>query len=267
MNERNRDSLDRITTPPRAASAIVADLGTAIGTGVVAALLGSLPAALRLSDAGGANRAWLLLAGAATPFAAVSVFILRDAYGGLRAYMGEQRSFVRVFVALWLGTVAASLDALGRVLRATTHHHALAGVTFALAAVMVVVGAGLATHRAARLIDGLRGRGLPRLHALLTTAVYALVAGMLLMAARHLHGKLPAESAATMVDVTALALSAALAARPEFRGFRSLAIFGPLAAVAIVVVGLMRLSPELGALVSSRAPAFGVFLHILGAVR
>jgi len=237
------------------------DLGTAAGAGLFAALVATGPAALRLSSLDGESRAWLLLAASATPFTIAAVLVMREAYTGLRAYVGEARSFVRLFVALWLSSATVAFDLLGAVLRATTHHHALAGVTFALVSLFVVVAAGLFSHRVARIVDGLGARASSSLSIL----AYAGIALLVLGSVRHLHSKLPAESAAAMVDITALVLASALAARPELRGFRTLAVFGPIAAIAVVALGLARFSPDLGQRVVHRASVFGELLHALGA--
>ncbi len=251
---------------PTALSRVVA-LGTAVGCGVFAALLGSGPAALRLKDVDGERRGWLLLAACAVPFTTFAVLLLREAYVGLRGYSGHQRNFVRVFVTLWLGSSAALLFVLGRVLRATTHHHALAGVTFALVGAVMALAAGLFTHRIARAVEALRTRGHFRAHALLSTFAYAIVAVTVLAAARSLHAKLPAGSAAVMVDVTALVLASALAARPELRAFRTFAVLGPVAAAVLVALGMTGFSSDLGALIDLRAPAFGALLTLLGRAR
>lgn len=239
------------------------DLGTSAGTGLLAAFVAAGPAALRLSSLDGETRAWLLLAAAATPFTIAAVLVMREAYTGLRAYAGDARGFVRLFVTIWLAISTVAFDVLGAVLRATTHHHALAGVTFALVALTVVFFAGLFAHRTARLLFTLSARA----SSSLSVAVYAGVALLVLASVRHLHAKLPAESAATMVDVTALILASALAARPELRGSRPLAVVGPLAALAVVGLGLARFSPDLGQRVLHRAPAFGELLSALRAMR
>ena len=248
-----------------AGSRVIA-IGTAVGCGAFAALLGSMPAALRLQDVDGERRGWLLLAACAVPFTTLAVIIFREAYVGLRAYSGSARNFVRVFASLWLGSSAVILFGLGRVLRATTHHHALAGATFALAGAVVLVACGLFTHRIARAIESLRTRepAHVRAHALLSTLAYGIVVVTVLAAARGLHTKLPTGSAATMVDVTALALASALAARADLRAFRMFAALGPVAAIVLIALGITGFSPDLGALVNLRAPAYGALLELLG---
>jgi hypothetical protein len=255
---------DRDESEPATAGSRVVHLGTAVGCGVFAALVGSGPAALRLANVYGENRAWLLLAACATPFTTLAVLLLREAYVGLRAYMGAGRNFVRVFVSLWFGASAVWLDLLGVVLRATTHHHALAGVTFALTGVMGVLASGLLAHRIAGRIEALRSKGFVRTHALLSAWVYGLVAVLVLAAARSLHTKLAPESAAVIVDVIALGLASALAARPELRAFRTLAYLGPIAAIVLVALGVAGFSRDLGALVDLHAPAFGALLDVVG---
>jgi hypothetical protein len=236
------------------------DIGTGIGCGLLAAFLGSGPAALRLTDAGG-ERVWIALAATATPFTVVAVVILREAYAGLRSWMGERRGFFRVFVTLWLGSIVPVLYVLGAVLRTHTHHRPLAGATFALVGALMLVACGAFARRLAAFVEMLRASGHSGVSAVLSTGAYVIAFGALLFAAHKLHARLPAESAATMVDTTALALASALAARPELRPIRALAILGTLSAVVVLLVGFTRISPDL---VSTRAPVFAALLAIFG---
>lgn len=254
----------------RAATTLL-DFGTALGCGLLAALVGAGPAALRLSssDAGDAGvHGLLLLAACAIPFTTLAVLVFRQAHTGLRAMIGkpdtasEQRGFVRTFVSLWLLSFSPLLFVLGSVLRDKTHHRPLAGATFALVGLVLLLGSAFVSHRLARLLDRLRERQ-ASLHSALTFALYAMVVVMLLLAARKLHAKLPVESAATMIDTTALVLAAALAARPELRTIRLLGAVGPLAAAFVLVLGLTRVPPDLVHLTTERAPAFAALLHAL----
>ncbi len=243
-------------------SQALAELGSALGCGLLAALLGSGPAALRLSSSDGGDRAWLVLAACATPFAAIAVGVLRETYAGLGALMGQQRSVLRVFVSAWLLTSAPVLFALGALLREKTHHRPLAGATFALVGLAVLLGTAAFSRRVALTIEKLR-EPMPRLREAAAAIVHVAVVALVLYGARKLHAKLPVESAATMVDVTALGLACALAARPELRPFRLLAVVGPVAAVGVVVLGMTQTRPDFVALASERAPAFAILLSVL----
>src|SRR6476646_2260137 len=108
----------------------VTRFGSAVFAGTAASLLASIPAALRIAPAAdadlGVSGVWLGLAGAALVPMVALVPVLR----------GARRGFGSV---LW---TLASLDALrvwGALLRKTTHHHALAGTTFALVGLAILV--------------------------------------------------------------------------------------------------------------------------------
>src|SRR5579872_5733842 len=107
-------------------------VGTAVGLGVAASLGCTLPAALRVSGSGltdaGPLRAWVALAAAALGPMIATVLILRAARDGLRAFGGEGAELRAYGAGLWLASLLVGFSVFGSVLRATTHHHALAGV-------------------------------------------------------------------------------------------------------------------------------------------
>src|SRR5262249_28059717 len=122
-----------------AAPPLVTRFGTVIGGGVLAAIASSLPAELRLGDGGSTFRAlqqWLALAALLTPTGIAAVAVLRRARVGLKIVAGERATLVAAGLLWWAVLELGILSAFGAVLRAKTHHHGLAGVTFAIFALI-----------------------------------------------------------------------------------------------------------------------------------
>ncbi|WP_394845815.1 hypothetical protein LZC95_53405 [Pendulispora brunnea] len=254
--------------PPQASR--LTRFGSAVGVALVASVLASGPAALRVTSSLEARGIWPGLAAATLVPMIVSVLTLRQARVGLRAFSlgdGRKRSWS---LFLWVGFVFFTLLAFGAMLRATTHHHALAGATFAIltgAAAIVLVPISLRLGSIAARWQSENRR------VLLAAFVVVLLAGALgvmLVLARILpggaSGATPAVSA-NLVDVLAFAMAALLASRPEFEARRTLALFGPPVAAALFIFGVRYLSasPIIGVTVDQRAPAFGPAVSILAA--
>ena len=138
-----------------AAASFVARLGTVFGAGVIAAAVSSLPAVLRTGDGGSAVRAleqWVALTAILTPLAVVVVAVLRRGRTGLQILAGD-RSPLLVAAALWWAVLElGALSVFGAVLRAKTHHHGLAGVTFAILALVTGVVVALLAARGVRML-------------------------------------------------------------------------------------------------------------------
>ena len=84
-----------------------------------------------------------------------AVVILRGAREGLRAFGGKGGELRAYGVGLWSASLLVLLSFFGSSLRSTTHHHALAGVTFAFGAVVFAVGSALACVRVIAILQGL----------------------------------------------------------------------------------------------------------------
>ncbi len=240
----------------------VVRFGSAVGLGALAALGAVLPAAIRVGpavpDDVGTVRVWMALATAGLVPAVLAVVVLRGARVGLRSFAGPGMG-LRVFgIGIWLASMLVMLSLFGRMLRATTHHHGLAGVTFAIGALFVAVGSGLVCARIvamAREAPDFARRGL----MLMLGGAAALA--LLFIGVRFVRGAgadaASYGAAGTVVDVLAFALAALLASSRALAARRVLAILGPPVAVAVVALGIgtLRDAPVREA-IGERAPAF-----------
>jgi hypothetical protein len=250
--------------PPPSAEpgSIVMRFGTAVGIAAVSALVCAVPASMRIARAQpgseGGVRMWLALASAALGPMIFSVVVLRAARDGLKAFGGPGAGLRAYGAGLWLASILVCLSVLGSVLRATTHHHALAGVTFAFGAVAVAVSSAVVCARIVTILQG--SSAAVRTGALVALSVAALAAlawvavGFLVAVARD-----PGSSAeaATVVDVLAFAVCALVAARFSLTSRRPIALLGPPIAVVIVYVGVSTLrETSFRDTVREHAPAF-----------
>jgi hypothetical protein len=213
----------------------------------------------------GTGRAWTGLAASALVPMVATVVILRGAREGLRAFGGPGAELRAYGAALWAAWLLVTLTFFGSVLRATTHHHGLAGVTFAFGALGAAVGLALAS---ARMVVILRDAApdTRKIAAIGLVLVTVLALGWIgvrfLNAARH--DPASAAAAGTIVDILAFALAAGFAARRTLVSRRTLAVVGPPVAVAIAALGIsaLRDSP-LRATIDERAPAFAALADAL----
>ena len=99
-----------------------------------------------------APRAWVALAAAALVPMVAAVVVLRGAREGLRAFAGPGAGLRAFGVGLWIASLIVAFTFFGGVLRAHTHHHGLAGVTFAFGALglAIAIGPRLRAHRLSR---------------------------------------------------------------------------------------------------------------------
>jgi hypothetical protein len=247
--------------PPEEQGTLLTRAGTVMASGALAAALASLPAALRAPTVNvEVDRigAWLALTGVAVlPCVALSG-IFRGAYAGLRAFGGEGALARAAAVAAWLVLVFISLSGYGALLRATTHHHALAGTTFALGALALAIGAALA---ASRLGGMLRKAPEDAQKVLAVTAFVALFICIGVVASRLGH-----EEGAPVVDAMALLLAVVFAAQPAFMGKKPLAIAGPPVALLLLALGIatLRSSAVLYDTLLRAAPVLSLGVRLFG---
>jgi hypothetical protein len=247
--------------PVEPSASLVVRFGTMLGLAAAAALACSVPAAVRVGPvAGGAGllHAWLGLAAAALGPMVVAVAVLRGAREGLRAFGGPGAGLRAFGAGLWLASMLVVLSVFGSVLRATTHQHALAGVTFAFGALAVAVGAGLVCARLVAILSA-RSPGARRaLVALLGAVALLALAWVGLRFVRAVsHEAAPSAAAATVVDVLAFVLAALLASRRPLLARRVLAYVGPPVVVVVAALGIGALRGDaLRDAVIDRAPAF-----------
>jgi hypothetical protein len=241
--------------------------GTAVGLAAAAALACAVPPALRISAALGADGAagtpgtgetWIGLAAAALVPMVGAVVALRGAREGLRAFGGPGAELRVYGVGLWGASLFVLLAFFGSELRATTHHHALAGVTFAFGAVALAIMSALACARAIAILRGApaeRRRVMIFVLGLGATAAVGFAGLRFLRAASH--DPPSAAAAGYVVDVLGFWLAAFLAAGHSFASRRVVALVGPPVAVAIVALGVSALrDPPLRTAIADGAPAF-----------
>jgi hypothetical protein len=236
--------------------------GTAVGLAAVAALACAAPAWVRveraLSGADGSARIWLALASAALGPMLVSIIVLRASRDGLKAFGGPGAGLRAFGTALWIGSLLVSLSLFGSLLRATTHHHTLAGVTFAFGAVALAVSSAVVCARIVAILQGASRAVRTAMVVALSVATLAALAwvvfGFVVAASRD---PASAAAAATVVDILAFALSATLAARLSLSSRRTIALVGPPVAVVIAAVGFSTLrESSVRDAIRERAPAF-----------
>ena len=265
----------RSSRPPRVdepaeTGSFLLRFGTGVGAGVVAASLAVVPAAMRVSAATvGASgaRVWLSCVALALLPMLVTVWILRRARVGLRSFSSADTSAGSVALAAWLLASFVILSAFGSVLRATTHHHALAGVTFAIVGLVVVVVLAVLSARFAAILAS-REERTRRVLVIATGVVLTLmliVVGMRFARAFSAPTPEPSNAGALFVDIFAFGIAALFASRPAFAERRALAIAGVPLAVALFAAGLLTLhaSTELAASVSEHAPLLVVVSGVL----
>jgi hypothetical protein len=240
---------------------LVLRFGTAIGLAALAAMGCAVPAAVRVasgfSGAGGA-RAWVALGAAALGPMTAAIFVLRGASDGLRAFGGPGAG-QRVFgVTMWLAALLVALTSFGSLLRATTHHHALAGVTYAFGALAIAVGTALVCARLVAIVrkvpPAAQSLAMGSLGGVAAVAIAWVGLRLVSAASRDAAS---AAALATVVDVVAFAVAAFLGSRRALAARRLLALVGPPVAVIVAALGISALrEAPVRAAVTERAPAF-----------
>jgi hypothetical protein len=156
---------------------------------------------------------------------------------GVRILAGPHLAVLAASVMWWATLEAGVLAVFGAVLRAKTHHHGLAGVTFAVFALLSGLLVALLAARGARML--LRSPELTQRIAVTVTAMATfailMLAGVKTARAEGLH------TAAAQVDCLALVVAAAIASSPAFAKARPFAIAGVPVAVLVLLVGLTTL--------------------------
>jgi hypothetical protein len=240
-------------------------LGAIFASAVLAAMLASVPAALRILRQSAAHSMpisalpWHLLAlvALATPGCVVSMWVLTQARRGLRLIAGDQSVLAMAGLAWWLVVELGILSLAAAVLRKVTHHHALAGVAFAVFALGSGAFFGLLAWRTTARV-GRAGRGFSMAAFGLATASLAL--GVMISGLRLSRTESATPLTVTLLDAVALAISV-LFASPKWIGrLRFLAIVGLPTAALVILVGLtaLRFDPELERAVSHAAPLHGL---------
>jgi hypothetical protein len=206
----------------------------------------------------GTARVWFALAAAALLPMVVAVVVLRGAREGLRAFGGAGGALRAFGAGLWFASLLVGLSVFGSVLRAATHHHALAGVTFGIGAVVMATGSALVCARIVVILRNAPQSTRRTLAVALTLAMCGAVAWVGFGFLRAASSDGPSSASGTLVDVLAFALAALFGARRSLVARRTLALIGPPFAVVVLAIGAstLRDAPLLDA-IEEHAPAFG----------
>jgi hypothetical protein len=247
-----------------AAASLVTRFGTVIGGGVLAAAASSLPAELRMGDGGSILRAveqWLALAAILTPLSIVVVAVFRRGRSGLRQLAGSRGPLLAAAALWWAVLELGVLSVFGAVLRAKTHHHGLAGVTFAILALVSGLVVALLAVRGTRMLLKMPPSGHRLALMVAAGAAFLVVAiiGIRTSRAAGLH------TAGALVDSLALLVSSAIASSRVMARWRPLAVGGVPIAAAILLLGFacVRAEPDLKDLLAEGAPLHSWLLSLL----
>jgi hypothetical protein len=248
-----------------AAASFPTRLGTVVGGGVLAAIASSLPAELRIGDGGSVLRAfeqWLALAALLTPLSILVVAVLRRGRTGLLMLAGERAPLFAAAALWWAVLEVGVLSVFGAVLRAKTHHHGLAGVTFATLALISGTVVALLAVRGVRMLSRMpmQGHRIALAIVAVTSFLVLVLVGVRTARAEGLH------TAAALVDMLALIVSGAIASSRAMARWRPLAVGGMPIAAAILLLGYatVRAEPDLSGLLAEGAPVQAWLLSLLG---
>lgn len=225
------------------AASLVTRFGTAVGAGVLAAIIASVPATLRIGDGGAAIRAmevWASLAALASPAAILAVSVLRRARAGVRIAVGPHGGLLAGAVLWWCVLQLGVLGVFGAVLRAKTHHHGLAGVTFAFFALASGLVTALLAWRGARAL-GRADEAVQRVS--LGVAASAAFVAIVLVGVRMARAP-ELGTAAALVDGLALVVASFFASAQGLARVKALAVAGVPVAAIVLVLGLSTLRAE-----------------------
>jgi hypothetical protein len=240
---------------------LVARFGAVVGGGVLTAIMASLPAALRIGDGGLIGRAleqWLALAALLTGPAILFVFVARRARVGMRLLAGERAPILIAGLLWWCVLELGLLAIFGGLLRKNTHHHGLAGVTFAAFAVFSGAAIAILAIRATRLL-GRADRKIQRIALVITSAA----AFLAIVVVGIRTGRAPALStAAALVDASAIVLSASVLSSRAVAHVRAITIGGVPAGVLVLILGVSSLiaEPKVREAIAGHAPIHAWFL-------
>lgn len=241
--------------------------GAAVSAVVLSSVIATMPAAVRIAPAVvgscGATTVWLALLALAFVPLAIATVTLRHALAAMRLFDTSAIAAGVATAVVWGVTTFLGLAGLGAMLRATTHHHGLGGVTFAGVGLTF---AAIVAIFARRFVDVCLAAS-PALRWL-AIGVTSVGMGVLLASfARHVGHSDGVTVFA--VDLVAFLFAAAFGAGAfpyRSRPFAALAFSGPPLAVVVLVLGLgtLRSSAPLRTAIAEDAP---VLAAAMGASR
>lgn len=246
--------------PTRPAASLRETLGEACGVGLACGLFGSIPAALRTSQAGGSLLGgWITTAAVVLPLLALTIGVSHTAGRGFRMVTGLRAGrSTAASIALWIGLLAPILLLLGSVLFEHTHHRGLGGATFGVVALLAAIGTALVANRLVSTGRWLVARGLGERTVAIALALLA-IGPLFLLALPLLRGHDQDHASrlvgAALIDGLIFSVTSAVAVSFDL-GTRAQALaqrVGLYAGAATLAVGFfwLSLSPGLG--VSIRA--------------
>jgi hypothetical protein len=144
-------------TPESPRLPVLSQLGMALGGAALASLACTGHAALRVTSTGAASWpiAWLALSAAAFLPAFALLFALPRATSVLQGFDPQLTRTRWTSLFLWIPLMALASSMVGKVLRQSTHHHALAGATFGVVALALALVLGFVAARLAWLVTKL----------------------------------------------------------------------------------------------------------------
>ena len=232
--------------------------GSILGLAVLAALVGSIPAAARAFRHGGSALFALIVATAIVlPFVSVGLTVSRAAGRGYRLVTGNTVGPTQAaVVAIFVGFVGPIMLALGAVLKDGTNHRGLGGATFGVLSLICVVAVGWVATRVVATARWLVARGLSdRLVAIFLALVAVAPTALLSVLLFRKPDGSPASHLVTASVIDGLLLTvvsvAALSLRVSDRFLTLVGRIGPGSAAALVVAGafwLMLSAPHAAAM-------------------
>jgi hypothetical protein len=241
--------------------------GSAVTAVLLSSVIATLPAAVRmapsLTSACGRPAGWLALLALAFGPVAVATVALRHALGAVRLFDPGAVAAGAATAVLWCATSIGAFTVIGAFLRATTHHHGLAGVTFACAG---VVTAALLALVSVRLVTWARAASPVLRWTVLLLGVAGLGAALAAFVRLLGHGDGAPALATDLLALVVAAIFGAGAFPRRSRPSLALAVAGPPLAAVVLVLGCatLRASPQLRAAVQADAPVLGSVVVLSG---
>lgn len=239
----------------------VTRIGTAMFGGTIAALVASLPATTRIA-AGNPLARFVALAALATPIAILTVGVFRRLRAGAQIIAGDALELWGIGALGWATLQLLFAGAFASMLRKNTHHHGLAGVTFAIVVVVAGIVLGVLSFRATKKMTALSedARRVALVVAAASAFIVLVAAGARTAHAEELH------TAGGLIDAFALAIAAAGASSKLVANNRALAIAGVPLAVVVVIGGVvaLRVSAGLAGAAADAAPIHALLLGLVG---
>lgn len=248
MNDGNAHEVD----PDDDGSTLVR-FGTTVGVAFVVAVIGTAPAAIRLAndlpaDVGGLFSAWTVLGASALVPAILLVAIFRGARHGARSFTAERALEHGTRLFAFACVLPPVLVVFASILRAKTHHHALAGVTYSIVVLLVLVAVAATATRAASLVSSWGPRA-ARVGFGLSFVAFLGSMAWAGIAAQRAGGSY----AGAFLDVLALLLAAGFGSRRDFVDLRPFAVVGPPLAAILLALGITTVKELQKPLVEARA--------------